>query len=574
MSDNSESKICQNCHQSFLIESDDFSFYEKIKVPPPTFCPECRLKRRLIWRNERSFYHRVCNLCGDKIISVFECQDINVYCQNCWLGDKWDSLEYGINYDFSKTFFIQYLDLYKKVPEMNLNGHISNKNSPYVNFIVEANNCHYCFGGGYIENVMFSNVGLRMKDSMEIYFSMDNEFCYEISNCQRCFKVFWSNNVKDCMNSYFLKNSINCNECIMCCNLRNKSYYYKNKQYTKEEYEKIKIRFFDGLKSDLDSLKKEFEEFILLYPIKYANILKSRNTTGDNISESSDIINGFNISKVENGKNSQDIIGTAKDIYDTTSAGINLERIYESMSVSMNITNSLFSLVIRNNSFNLNYCFALTNCSNCFGCIGLKNKQYCILNKQYTKEEYEELVPKIIKHMTEMPYLDYIGRSYAYGEFFPPELSPFAYNETIAQEYYPLTKEQALSQGYRWKDKEERNYNIDIKNEDIPDNIDDTDESIINKVIECQNKGNESTQCTEAFKIIEPEYQFYRRMKLPLPHLCPNCRHYQRLKQRNPLKLWHRKCMKEGCYNKFETSYAPDRPEIIYCEQCYQQEIY
>ena len=74
--------------------------------------------------------------------------------------------------------------------------------------------------------------------------------------------------------------------------------------------------------------------------------------------------------------------------------------------------------------------------------------------------------------------------------------------------------------------------------------------------------------------LFKDEFKFYKRMNLPLPRLCPNCRHYERLKQRNPLRLWHRKCMKEGCQNEFETSYAPDRPEIIYCERCYQQEVY
>jgi hypothetical protein len=183
--------------------------------------------------------------------------------------------------------------------------------------------------------------------------------------------------------------------------------------------------------------------------------------------------------------------------------------------------------------------------------------------------------------MNDMPYIDKKGRVYKYGEFFPPELSPFCYNETIAQEYFPLTKEQALEQGYRWKEKEERNYTIDIKNEEIPDNIKDIDESIVNKVIECNHK-NCNHQCTEAFKIIEPEYQFYKRMNLPLPRLCPNCRHYNRLSQRNPLKLWHRSCMcekeshghKGKCPEEFETSYAPERKEIVYCEGCYNREVY
>jgi hypothetical protein len=175
--------------------------------------------------------------------------------------------------------------------------------------------------------------------------------------------------------------------------------------------------------------------------------------------------------------------------------------------------------------------------------------------------------------MSDMPYIDSKGKIYKYGEFFPSELSPFAYNETIAQEYFPVSKEQAIQQGYKWKDKEERNYKIDIKTEDIPDNINETTEDILGKVIECAHLGNCNQQCTEAFKIIPEELAFYKRMGLSLPHLCPNCRHYERLAQRNPLKLWHRSCMNKDCNNKFETSYAPERPEIVYCEKCYQQEV-
>ena len=569
-----ETKTCQNCKKDFTIESEDFNFYEKIKVPPPTFCSECRLQRRVSWRNERIFFHRNCGNCGKKIISIYENKNIKVYCQECWLSDDWEASEYSQEYDFTKNFFEQFIELFKKVPQINLNGHVSNKNSPFVNYIVEANNCYLCFGGGYIENVMFSNLGVDMKDSAEIYFSSNCENCYEISNCQKCYGLYFGNNSKDCMDSYFLQDCVNCNNCIMSCNLRNKSYFIKNKQLTKEEYLIQKEDFLKLLNKSPYLAKDEFKKHLLNFPKRFSNIAKSVNCTGDNISESSNIRNCFSVKKAENCQNSQDVINFIKDVYDSTSIGLNTQVVYESVTASINVSNTNFSCVSRNNSMNISYSYFMTSCSNCFGCVGLRNKQYCIFNKQYTKEQYEEMIPKIIKHMNDMPYIDAKGRVYKYGEFFPPELSPFCYNETIAQEYFPLTKEEALNQGYKWKDKEERNYQIDIKNEDIPDNIKEVNESIINKVIECSHKGTCNEQCTEAFKVIPAELQFYQRMNLPLPHLCPNCRHYNRLKQRNPLKLWHRHCMKEGCTNEFETSYAPERPEIIYCERCYQQEVY
>jgi hypothetical protein len=202
---------------------------------------------------------------------------------------------------------------------------------------------------------------------------------------------------------------------------------------------------------------------------------------------------------------------------------------------------------------------------NIFGCIGLKNKEFCIFNKQYSEEEYKILVEKIIEHMEK------IGE---WGEFFPMELSMFPYNDTIAQEFFPMTKEEVLKKGLRWQDEEEKNYKITIRPEDLPDDIKDVKDEIMKEVIGCAHAGSCSHGCATAFKITTVELEFYRRMNLPLPRFCYNCRHYARFGKLNPLKLWHRKCMKEGCTNEFETSYSPDRPEIVYCERCYQQEVY
>lgn len=233
--------------------------------------------------------------------------------------------------------------------------------------------------------------------------------------------------------------------------------------------------------------------------------------------------------------------------------------------------NSLkFCYICYPDCLNLEYCIHCHSSSNLFACVGLRHKKYCILNKQYTKKEYEELVPRIKQHMNDMPYTDKKGRIYKYGEFFPIELSPFSYNETIANEYFPLTKEQALKQGYSWYDKPKAEYKPTIKAKDLPDNIKDVNKDILKEVIKCS-----SPNCagSSVFRIIPQELKFYKKMNLPLPHLCPDCRHRERIKQRNPLKLWKRQCMNKGCKNTFQTTYSPERKEIIYCEECYLKEI-
>jgi hypothetical protein len=232
-------------------------------------------------------------------------------------------------------------------------------------------------------------------------------------------------------------------------------------------------------------------------------------------------------------------------------------------------------------SANIDYSFNCYNSHDLFGCIGLRNKSYCILNRQYTKEEYFEMIEKVKKHMSDMPYFDKKGRVYRYGEFFPIELSPFAYNETVAQSFYPLTKEEVIEKGYFWRDKEEKKYIPTQTYLTLPDDIKDIDDVILNDVIECINK-DKNDRCPTAFKVTKDELSFYRRFSIPIPRKCYQCRHKERFEKRNPLKLFDRSCMCENkghfhgdekCNTQFKTSYSPDRPEIIYCEDCYKQEV-
>ena len=274
-----------------------------------------------------------------------------------------------------------------------------------------------------------------------------------------------------------------------------------------------------------------------------------------------------------------------KDSYDGYGVGI-CELLYEGIDTGVGGgSKEKFSVVVYS-THDTDYCFNCEGGSNLFGCVGLRNKEYCIFNKQYSKDDYLNLREKIIHHMSEMPFTDKNGRIYKYGEFFPAELSPFAYNETIANEYYPLTKEKALGFGYQWKDPEEHERNITIQANNLPDHINDAEQTIVNEVIGCST-------CSRAYRILKEELEFLKNQGLSLPRQCPDCRHRVRFQSRNPLKLWHRNCQCRGagsengiyqnttshfhkteqCPNEFETTYAPDRPEIVYCESCYNNEV-
>jgi hypothetical protein len=280
---------------------------------------------------------------------------------------------------------------------------------------------------------------------------------------------------------------------------------------------------------------------------------------------------------------------------DFTMWGGNAVRMYECMGAGGGARNVKFSYgAWAPDLMDIEYSWYIYSASsNLFGCAGLKNKKYCILNRQYSKEDYERLLPKIKEHMNTMPYVDKGGRTYRYGEFFPPDFSLYGYNQTIAQAYSPMAEKEAAEAGFNWAAKEEKSYRATLKNKDIPDDIADVRDTILQEIVECSHGGVCDEQCTAAFKLIPSELAFYRQFRLPIPRLCPNCRYFGLLAAHNPMRLYRRQCLCAGgtsangiyanaathahnpspCPNTFETSYAPGRPEIVYCEQCYQAEV-
>ncbi len=584
MTYSAEKRTCQNCKGEFVIDPDDFSFYEKIHVPPPTFCPECRMQRRFAWRNERSLYKRKNNAPGGKgeIISMYSSDSpYIVYDKEYWWSDKWDPMSFGREYDFSRPFFEQFYELLKSVPMQSLQL-MNSPDAQYSNYIDNNKNCYLVFGLGFSENVRYSNRSSFCKDSQDLLASPHNELCYDLVDCSDCYDVFSSENCTACVDSGFLYNCRNCTNCFGCSNLASKSYCFFNIQLSKEEYlEKIKSLDL-GDRSNFLRIKSEFYEKVKGKAIRrYANIFQSVNCTGHNISKSKNSRNCFDIREgAEDSRYSAHSL-KIKDTYDVY-GNYDSELFYEGVDNDAGFAN--LSTITVYNSNNCSYCFTCQSSSDLFGCSGLRGKSYCILNKQYSRDEYVRLKSEIIKHMSEVLYRGARGRVYGYGEFFPIEISPFAYNETIAQEIFPLSESQARDMDYRWREMEEKTYVIEVLNKDIQRHIKNFSEDHVGKVLECAHQGKCNEQCTRAFKVIPEEYAFYKKMNLPPPLMCHNCRHYERLRQKNPFKLWHRSCMCEKinhahhldiqCPREFETPYAPDRPEVVYCEKCYQQEVY
>lgn len=572
---NTEERNCQNCKQSFVIEPDDFSFYEKMNLPVPTFCSDCRRERRLAWRNNMSLYNSKCALCDKSVITIYAPDSgLTIYCNKCWWSDKWDPKDYGVGYDFTKSFFAQYKELLTKVPHMAIvnDDGIASLNCEYTQDWWFSKNCYMCFSGWRVENVLYSFFALAGKDIVDSILTMsETNFIYDCVNCTHAYRLKSSEFSRSCIDSAFLYDCSECKNCFMCSGLRNKKYYFKNVEYSKDEYEKILAGYNLHTYSGMERARVEYEEFILSYPRRFAWFKQNLDCSGDVVSYSKNAKYCYVAKKCENTKYG-DFASFNKDSYDMSMSG-ELSECYECVVGDHSSKNFFGVFTVK--SQNVTYTQHCHSSKNLFGCAQLRNANYCIFNKQYSKEEYEELVPKIIEHMNEMPYIDGNGSEYKYGEFYPIEHSVFGYNETIAPEQFELSRDEAISKGYKWQDNIQRTEGRQtLETQDIPDSILDIEDTITNEILTCQN-------CNRNYKIIPNELVFYKKMSIPVPRECFHCRHSKRRTKINKFKLYHRECMCDInshnhigiCQNEFETSYSPDRPEIVYCEKCYQQEV-
>ena len=553
---------CAQCKKEFTIRDEDIVFYEQMQTPHPKYCPDCRMMRRLVFRNERTFYKRPCDLCKKDMITLYSPQSpYTVYCHDCWWSDAWDPKSYGVEYDPAVSFFEQYKELQLRVPRLSLMA-FNNVRSDYTNGSAENKDCYLIFAADYNEDCLYGRLLQRDKQCVDSAFLHESELCYECIDSRNCFKCLYAEQCQSSSDLLFCYDMRDSQNCIFCTNGRHVSYAIFNTPCTKEEYEAKKEEILSSYES-IEKAKKEFAKLKEKSIIKYASQTKCHNVTGNYLHNCFD---GVELFDTYDAKNCSYMTDTESPI-----DSMDCNNYYYKPSFGYNIMGALEGSRLKNSAFvfycnEVEYCESCHHLSDALGCIGIRKGSYMILNKEYAKEEYTVLRKQIGEQMK--------GDS-NYGQFFAPDIAPFSYNEALAQDIFPLTRDQAIEYGFRWQEQTTGTFGKEtIRESDLPVSIDKTPETILSDILACR-------ECGKNYRITQAEFEFYKRMGIPLPHLDFECRHQARMAKRNPRKLWHRACVCEAgghdhtgtCPNEFETSYAPDRPEKVYCESCYQKEV-
>jgi len=424
-------------------------------------------------------------------------------------------------------------------------------NSDFTNYFLNSRNCYLVFGGSHNENIMYGKFVVGSKNLMDCLSVGNCELCYEGNSSYGCYGCRFFVQCRNCSDCLMTEECLGCRNCIACFGLRNKEYCFLNKYIGKEKFEELATKYKTLSQMDIVDLKAKLAKLSVDLPHVQSHIYASEGCSGDNVLNCKNCEYAFDATNCEDCKyiNFTPFANHCRD--GIFSAPGPTEFCYQTCSVVGN-SNSMSIFMVWNSGAHIYYSMECHGCSDCFGCVGLKNKKYCIFNKQYSKEEYEKLVGRIIEQMGE-----------DWGQFLDPKLSSFGHNEAVGQEYFQISKEEALKAGFKWRDEENKKYQEATYK--IPGVITEVPDDVVDKVLACEN-------CGKNYRIIPEELKFYRLIGIPLPLNCYDCRHMKRIAYRPDFFLHKRKCAK--CGKEMESVYAPERPEKVYCEECYLKEVY
>lgn len=552
-----ETRTCKVSGDRFSVDQTEKELYGRLGIPLPTLCPAERQRRRTAHRNFINLYYRNCSASKKRILSMYDSDaPFPVYDNSIWYGDSWDAKDFGRDYDFNRPFFEQWRELSAVVPRWALTT-MQCENSDFANMTMYSRNCYMTFGCISSEDCMFGHIIWECQNCVDCLYAYQCQWCSNSTDIVGSYDVHYSTEAVNCSECYFLHDCRSCRNCFGCYNLRNKQYCMFNQQLSRSEYES-RISLLLPLSADKAA---ELEQWLAAERKNHALFpgtvgTQCEDSTGNHLYFSTDLKDCFDAKRCESSR----YCYTAEQMFkcfDISFSGGGLNRFCVDNLTITRCEEVVFShYIIDSNNIALSQ-FCLSS-SNLFGCIGIRNGANCILNKQYSAEEYKSLRTKII---------DQMRRTGEWGEFFPAAESPFAYNESIAGDYQPLSKAEALRRGLRWKDSLEAPAQAPAQAcpaAAIPQLASEAQPQILQQTFICPETG-------KPFKFIRPEVDFYRRTGLPLPRASFSARHKRRLANRGPRGSWERCC--PLCSTKFQSALAQDRPEQVLCEPCYLSQI-
>lgn len=282
-------------------------------------------------------------------------------------------------------FFGQLKDLLFRTPRNAVHSR-NVENCAFGDYIYRSKNAYLCFNGQSLEDCFYCDFTRLSRDCLDCSYIYNSELSYECTDCTNLYDCSFLQDCHNCTNCHYSYDLLNSQDCFGCFGLRNVRYAIFNKVYTEDIYhhkvaelqKNPPLKLWQGV---FEEMKK--------HPRLSSRLLKGEeNCLGDYIYWSKNAYYSFNARGVENVgylEDFEDTVSPTRESYDC-SFGSGLDLCYECTNSSFcNNCSFLESCSYLNDC---EYCFDSYSCQNCFGCVYLSNKEYHILNKPFSRDEY------------------------------------------------------------------------------------------------------------------------------------------------------------------------------------------
>jgi hypothetical protein len=559
---------CRLCQNEFLVSPLQRQLYAEIGLrlgdqlfsfPEPSICPSCRRRQKLAFRTDRHLFKRRCDYSQREILSQYSPDRTHKVWANEYFSnrDLWDPADYAKEYDPGRSFFEQWRELYVSLPHPALQFFPGNENCDYCNGIYSSKNSYLCFMGDFLNSCAYCYYSGTLTDCIECSCSLTSELCYRLIACADCYNCDFLYRSVRCSDSGLLRHCEDCTYCFECVNLSHKRYCIRNQQLSsKQEYEAALERIRPRSRSAWHSRLVEFEAWSKQFPLRGVQNKNCEDCSGHDLQNCKGMEFCFSVMGDDNRECSEcrDMGHKVYRCVDCNNLGYDVTHCREIINAGVSLHDSAFCQKIVG-GHEIFYSFDCEQCDHLLGCVHLKHRSYCILNRQYSPQEYASIVPTIIERMR---------ADAEWGEYFPMSYSLVGFNQSAATDFAPCTRELAERCGAVWSDYEALTPEIGeaIPSKDIPDQAQAVTPDLLAYVFQSARSG-------KPFRLQRREIEFYQRKALPLP----DCTPLERIESlatgySMDYQLYEVRCSRCAALTP---SVYPAGSGILYCEDCYRE---
>jgi hypothetical protein len=396
-------QTCVKCSKQFVVIDPEQSFLKEKGIPLPNKCPECRYQARSFLRgSQRRLFRTNCQRCGKETIISYDPASAKneILCKedyNKWLEENETVITDPLPSDANTAegFFKEMKRLMNMAPYIPVHQERCGENTAYADHVYESKNLEFCFDILRCENSAWLYDSIGCTTCVDCDYSIDSQLCYESVDANICFD---SNYLEDCTNirdSSYCVRATNSNDLFGCVNLQNKSFCIFNRQLSETEYRE-QVKKYKAWPAE--KVLAMIEELKLLYPLTQTHESNNENSPyGNYVYHSKNSYMCFN---AQHNKECGYIYESSHhtSCYDVTYSSEN-ELCYE-------VTDS-------GKCFNSNYVVYSYNCQDSWyvinglnvkdslGSVNRGHRQYEILNRKFSKEDYEQKSKEILKGLSE-----------------------------------------------------------------------------------------------------------------------------------------------------------------------------